>query len=80
MTDNCAGRTEIDHRTVEERMMICALCNKAEAFKDCDGCKMPMCEKCACQVVKKSGYGCVWSLFYCEECISDPTKNQDALR
>lgn len=60
-------------------MHPCSLCRTRKVWTACKGCDRPVCEDCCRLEILGSGCGCVWAVYYCLKCISDPLINPNAL-
>ncbi len=56
----------------------CAFCDAIGMFTFCKGCDRPVCEHCCRFELIGSGCGCVWPVYYCRDCVSNPLINPNA--
>jgi hypothetical protein len=59
-------------------MRRCESCGVKALFATCLGCGMELCENCARFELIGSGCGCVWPVYYCRDCVANPTINPNA--
>ncbi len=61
--------------TEKEDDMRCNLCEKKEAYVECDGCKILLCLECVKSSFYSTGCGNIHPLYLCPKCNDDTDFN-----